>query len=193
MTNLGVGSISIWQRLAGNEWSSVGESSTLFEVAFQSPDHIDGTSSVGTCQIDFLNMTDNTTSPTPIRRLTSREIPEISYEWEEIADHGASIWIPYSTDESEAINISNRSGRTKITLYIGHHNTSYEIDFQRQTQLNKLTNVTRWIRSVRPLYFSASPSAVSHSSSALRRQVGSAKVDTGQLKFFFQCLLKLYP
>ena len=171
MTNLGVCSIPIWQRLTSNEWSSVGESSTLFEVAFQSPDHIDGTSSVGTCQIDFLSMTDNTTTPKPIRRLSSKEIPEITYEWEEIVDHGASIWIPYSTDDSEAINISYRSGRTKITLYIGDHNTSYEIDFQRQTQLNKLTNATRWIRSIQPIYFSASPSALSQSGSALRRQV----------------------
>jgi WWE domain len=171
MTAHGDGS---WQRLTSSGWSSVGESSTLYELAFQSPDH-NGTSAVGIYLIDFLNMADITTSYQPIRRLSSKELPEITYEWEE-SDHGASVWTPYSTDESEAINISSKSGRTKITLYIGHHNTSYEIDLQRQTQLNKLTNTTRWIRSVRPVYFSASPSALSPSNSGVQRQVSANKV-----------------
>lgn len=168
MTAYGDGS---WQRLTSNGWSSVGESSTLYEFAFQSPYH-NGTTAVGDYRIDFLNMADITSSYQPIRRLSSKELPEITYEWEE-SDHGASVWTPYSTDESEAINISSKSGRTKITLYVGHHNTSYEIDLQRQTQLNKLTNTARWIRSVRPVCFSASPSALSPSSSGVQRQVSA--------------------
>ena len=149
-----------WQRFHNNAWQSYGDDSSIIESAFCSSSN-DGSTSVADYNIDFSLMAcvDHNQN-LPIRRLSSKEAPDVFYEWEEYFGNGNSIWTPHNTDDCEAINISHRAGRRKITIYVGTFNTPWEINFAANNQLNLVTQQMRWMRKVPPVVFAASPSSV---------------------------------
>jgi WWE domain len=158
----------VWQRFSNGNWHSFGDTSSVLELEFRgnssSPSAISG---YGT--VDFGLMI-SITSNEPIRRLSSKETPDVIYEWED-SSYGNRIWSSYNTDDCEAISISQQSGRSITTIYVGRINTPYEINFQRRTQTNKQTNNVRWIRKVPQILFTASPSAMAPDAIAQQQQV----------------------
>ena len=159
----------VWQRYANSAWQSVGVESCEIEILFRSSS-ADGSLTIGPLTLDF-NLMIDVSSNDPIRRLSSKETPDVIYEWEEIFRAGNSHWSSYSTDECEIIEISQKAGRKKTTLYIGSSNVPSEINFDAKTQLNTLTQHMRWMRKAPPLFFAASPSAIAPTITTLQTQV----------------------
>jgi hypothetical protein len=155
-----VNDLPVWQRFKDGAWRSYGADASNIESAFQSNQGSTSLTTNGVI-IDFLSMIETSrNAPTPIRRLSSKENPDVIYEWQENAFFGRSIWTTYSTDDCEALNICERVGRLKIVLYIANANLPYEIDLNARTQINSQTQFRRWIRKAPLLAYSASPAAV---------------------------------
>ena len=164
----------IWQRLVDTVWQSLGDSSRDIETKFTSSNG-SNSSSVGYLNLDFNLMTE-ICSKDPIRRLSSKEAPEVIFEWEETFEAENSVWTAYSTDDCEVMEISFKACRQVTTIYIGSCNTPYVINFSAKTQVNSLTQHRRWMRRLPPLIFSASPSAVAAIIAAPLTQVISFSV-----------------
>lgn len=165
-----------WQHFHDGTWQSFGDFSTVLELEFRTissnPSSISG---CGTVNFEQMVLIANSEF---VRRLTSKETPDIIFEWED-SSYGNRIWTSYNTDDCEAISISQLCGRSIVTIYVGLANTPYEINFERRTQTNKMSNNVRWIRKVPPILFTASPTAMDPGAIALQLQVRTFSTNDG--------------